>query len=338
MIRYFTSSFLVASAGLALAFLIGGFEALWIATVLSVLEVSLSFDNAVVNAQVLKNMDDIWRHRFITWGMAIAVFGMRMVFPLYIVSIALDIDPVASLMLAVSEPEQYAHALELVHTSVMGFGGTFLMMVALKFFIDIDKETHWFKTFECKFTKLGKIEAIHAAITLLGVYLVYRVILSMHGAEDATSFLVSSILGLVTYILVDGLEAFIGVETGNISGPAVKSGLASFLYLEMLDASFSFDGVLGALALTNNIFIIMIGLGVGAMFVRSLTILMVDKGTVEQFVFLEHGAFYAIFGLSVIMFTNTVYEISETVIGLVGAAFIFASIISSIKFNKIAND
>jgi hypothetical protein len=336
MLKYFTSSFWVAGIGLGLAYWIGGVQALWIATVLSVLEVSLSFDNAVVNAQVLKDMDAVWRHRFITWGMAIAVFGMRMLFPLIIVSIALGINPIASFLLAVAEPEQYAHALESVHTSVMGFGGTFLMMVAFKFFIDDEKEVHWLRQVESKLTFLGKIEAVQAAMTLVLVFFTSKIIGYLHGPEDAMSFLVSSIWGLVTYILVDGIEAFIGVEEGDATMAVAKSGLASFLYLEVLDASFSFDGVLGALALSNNIFIIMIGLGIGAMFVRSLTLLMVDKGTVDQYRYLEHGAFWAILGLAVIMFINTVFEIPETITGLIGAAFIGASILSSVKHNKSA--
>jgi hypothetical protein len=331
MLSYFRSSFIVAGIGLAAGYLLGGLEALWIVTVLSILEVSLSFDNSVVNAQVLKDMDAVWRHRFITWGMAIAVFGMRMIFPLIIVSIALGINPIASFLLAVNDPEQYAHALESVHTSVMGFGQSFLMMVALKFFIDHDKEVHWLERIETKLTFLGKIEAVQVALVLLISLLTTAVINHHANSEEASAFLIASIWGLIVFVLVDGLEAFIGVDEGEFTGAVVRSGLASFIYLEVLDASFSFDGVLGALALTNNIFIMAIGLGIGAMFVRSLTLLMVDKGTVDEFIYLEHGAFWAIFGLAVIMNINTFYEISETVTGLIGAAFIGASLISSYK-------
>jgi len=334
MIKYFGSSFLVAGVGLALAQLIGGFQALWIAFVLSILEVSLSFDNAVVNAQVLKDMDAVWRHRFITWGMAIAVFGMRMVFPLVIVSIALGINPLASFMLALNDPEQYSHALESVHTAVMGFGQSFLMMVALKFFIDDEKEIHWLKKVEMKLTFLGKIEAVQIALALFISLLTTKIISYTTSDIDATSFLVASIWGLITFVLVDGMEAFIGIEEGEITSNMVRSGLSAFIYLEVLDASFSFDGVLGALALTNNIFIMAIGLGIGAMFVRSLTLLSVDKGTIDQYRYLEHGAFWAIFGLAVIMNVNTFYEISETVTGLIGAIFIGASLISSYKEQK----
>jgi hypothetical protein len=329
MLKYFGSSFLIAGIGFVLAYFIGGYEAIWITFILSVLEVSLSFDNAIVNAQVLKGMDEVWRRRFITWGMAIAVFGMRIVFPLLIVSIAIGISPIQAFLLALNAPDDYKHALESVHTSVMGYGGSFLMLVSLKFFIDHDKDIHWLDKIEIKLTKLGKIEAIQAAITLTLVYFTSIIIKDLHGQEESSAFLIASIWGIITFILVDGLEAIIGVEDATTS--IAKSGLAGFLYLELLDSSFSFDGVLAALSLTNNIFIIAIGLGVGALFVRSLTLLMVDKGTVDEFVYLEHGAFYAIFGLSCIMLVNTVYEIPESITGLLGAVFIVSSLISSIR-------
>ena len=150
---------------------------------------------------------------------------------------------------------------------------------------------HWLEKIELKLTFLGKIEAVQVSIVLM-VSLLTTAIIKQHSAEEATSFLVASIWGLIAFVIVDGLEAFIGVNEGDLTTTVVRTGLASFIYLEVLDASFSFDGVLGALALTNNIFIMAIGLGIGAMFVRSLTLLMVDKGTVDQFIYLEHGAIW----------------------------------------------
>ena len=91
------------------------------------------------------------------------------------------------------------------------------------------------------------------------------------------------------------------------------------IYLEVLDASFSFDGVIGAFALTHNLFIIAIGLGIGAMYVRSMTIMLVERGTLAEYRFLEHGAFYAIIALSVIMFVQPLMHIPEVITGLVGA-------------------
>ena len=120
-----------------------------------------------------------------------------------------------------------------------------------------------------------------------------------------------------------------------MAGTAVKSGLAGFLYLETLDASFSFDGVIGAFAITHDIIIIAIGLGVGAMFVRSMTLMLVDKGTLGEFRYLEHGAFYAIGALSALMYIGTLMEVSEIITGLIGAGFIVLALYSSIRYNKL---
>jgi hypothetical protein len=148
------------------------------------------------------------------------------------------------------------------------------------------------------------------------------------------TFLVSGLWGVVTYVAVDGIGAFLQSPDETKELDLNKASMGMFLYLEVLDASFSFDGVVGAFAVTNNLFIIMIGLGVGAMFVRSLTILLVDKGTLAHYRYLEHGAFYAIGSLALIMFSNTVIHINETITGVIGAVLIALSIMSSVMYNK----
>jgi hypothetical protein len=95
-----------------------------------------------------------------------------------------------------------------------------------------------------------------------------------------------------------------------------------------------FDGVVGAFAITNNLFIIAIGLGVGAMFVRSLTIMLVDRGTLAEFRYLEHGAFYAIWALAAMMFLGTFRHVPEVITGLIGAVFIVLALFSSILYNR----
>jgi hypothetical protein len=118
------------------------------------------------------------------------------------------------------------------------------------------------------------------------------------------------------------------------SGEIVKSGLGGFLYLEVLDASFSFDGVIGAFALSNNMIIIALGLSVGAMFVRSMTIHLVRTGTLAQYRYLEHGAFWAIIVLGVIMLLSARYHIPETITGLLGAVLIGLSFLWSVRHNR----
>ena len=337
--KYFRGSFLVTVVGIGLgAFL--GWEAsgtvsgmlttTFIVTVLAVLEVSLSFDNAVVNATVLQQMDPVWRRRFITWGIAIAVFGMRIVFPLVIVAVIAGIGPIDAIVLAATAPDEYARILTSAHISVAAFGGAFLAMVGLKHFFDEEKDVHWIAMIEGPLTKLGRVEAMALGLVLL---VIWAVAMRLPHSHEQLDFMVSGLFGLVTFIAVDGISAVLDPE-GAASGEVTRSGAAAFLYLEVLDASFSFDGVIGAFALSNNLFVIAIGLGIGAMFVRSLTIMLVEKGTLTEYRYLEHGAFYAIIALGVIMFLKTVVHIPEAVTGLVGAAFIGAAFLDSIRYNR----
>ena len=335
---YFRNSFLVTAAGLVLAAAIGwmtthtlagALSVTFIVAVLAILEVSLSFDNAVVNAVVLKKMTPVWRRRFITWGIAIAVFGMRIVFPLLIVAIIVHIDPFSALMMAATDPDRYSQVLTSAHISVSAFGGAFLAMVGLKHFFNHEKDVHWIAVVERPLTRLGRIEAVELGLVLVLLYVVSNWLVG----NERFEFLIAGILGLVTYIAVDGVSALLNVESA-LTGEVAQSGLASFLYLEVLDASFSFDGVIGAFALSNNLFIIAIGLGVGAMFVRSLTIMLVERETLASYRFLEHGAFYAIIALAIMMFLSVVQHISEVVTGLIGAAFIVTAFCDSIRYNR----
>jgi hypothetical protein len=342
VIKYFIGSFVVTILGLAGAFwlghsfsgsLSGALSAVFICAVLSVLEVSLSFDNAVVNASVLRKMTPLWRQRFLTWGILIAVFGMRIVFPLVIVGVVAQLNPWEALVLAASRPDEYARIMQSAHIPVAAFGGAFLLMVALKYFFNSEKDVHWVSALERPLTQLGKLEAIELAVAMFVLYLISLALT----VDDARNFLVSGVFGLITFILVDGLSAVLessGAKNGSGVTDLHKASAGMFLYLEVLDASFSFDGVVGAFAITNNLFIIAIGLGIGAMFVRSLTIMLVDKGTLTQYLYLEHGAFYAIGALAAIMFLNTFNHIPEVVTGLIGAAFIGLSLWSSIRHNR----
>jgi hypothetical protein len=152
-------------------------------------------------------------------------------------------------------------------------------------------------------------------------------------AEQARSFLVAGIFGLVTFVAVDGIGAAMEVGPDKMRD-VHRASAANFLYLEVLDASFSFDGVIGAFALTNNLFVIAIGLGVGAMFVRSLTVMLVEQGTLASYRYLEAGAFYAIGALALLMMVGTVADVPEAITGLIGAAFIAVSLWSSVRYNR----
>lgn len=337
--KYFAGSLLLSLIGAVAAFGIGqyysgnvagGLQALFLATVLSILEVSLSFDNAVVNAMVLKKMTPLWQHRFLTWGIAIAVFGMRLVFPLILVGVMAQINPIDALVLAATKPDEYAKIMISAHVSIAAYGGAFLLLVALKYFFEEEKEVFWIAAIEKPLSYLGRMKAVEIALSLVVIY----IISTFQAPHEQMTFLTSGLWGVVTFVAVDGIGAFLETPVGGEQVDLHKASMGMFLYLEVLDASFSFDGVVGAFAITNNLFIIMIGLGIGAMFVRSLTIMLVDKGTLAEYRYLEHGAFYAIGALALIMFMNTIFHIPEVFTGLIGAAFIALSLWSSIRYNK----
>lgn len=330
--KHFRLSIIITVICLAIAFYWGGLTGIFIALVLGVLEVSLSFDNAVVNASVLKRMDERWQFYFLTWGILIAVFGMRLLFPIMIVSAATGIDFVGVTEMALQDPTTYAHHLEASHVQIAAFGGMFLLMVFFGFIFDEGKELHWLGRIEEKLASFGKLESIEL-ILALGLLLIIQ---NWLANEIRLEAMVAGISGIMLFVVVDSLSAiFEDEEEGEQFTSAVKkTGIMSFLYLEVLDASFSFDGVIGAFAITKDVIIIMLGLAIGAMFVRSLTVYLVRQGTLDEYVFLEHGAHYAIGVLAGIMLMSMSRHIPEVFTGLAGAILIGLSLYSSIQYKK----
>ena len=311
----------------------GALSAFGIALILAAMEVSLSFDNAVVNASVLKNWNDYWQKLFLGVGIIIAVFGMRLLFPLVIVAVAADIGIMDVWTLALNDPKTYSMHLTNHHAEVAAFGGMFLLLVFLNFLLDAEKETHWLGNFEKKLGALGKVSSISVMISI-------GVLLGCMGLVTEAQklvVLISGLWGVLVYVGVDSISNFLEKEEEGGSGVGdmvKKGGIGGFLYLEVLDASFSFDGVIGAFAITTDVVIIMLGLAIGAMFVRSMTIYLVKKGTLDQFVYLEHGAHYAIGILAAIMLASMKFHVPEIFTGLIGVAFIAASVWSSVRHRR----
>ncbi|ANE35133.1 hypothetical membrane protein (DUF475 domain) [Campylobacter iguaniorum] len=322
--KYFYSSFFITLVGLVLAYFIGGFVAVYICALLGILEVGLSFDNAVVNAKVLSKMSQKWQDRFIIFGIPIAVFGMRFLFPILIVSIVASLGMWETFSLALNDPDAYHAALAANKNQIYIFGGAFLLMVFLSFFFE-EKEISWIKFIEDSY--LVKILTQTSSMPLFIAILVGIII----------SYITSNLSYSITYFCGILLHMALNLFDEIFSSNGVKSGFMGFLYLEVLDASFSFDGVIGAFAMSENIFIIMIGLGIGAMFVRSLTLFMVHKKTLESFRYLEHGAHYAILALAIIMFINIFHEVSEALTGTIGFGFIALAFICSLVANRREN-
>jgi uncharacterized protein len=354
-LRIFGLSYAVTVVALIVAFIYGGVTGLVLCAILGILEISLSFDNAVVNATVLERMDPFWQRIFLTVGVLIAVFGMRLVFPLIIVGVTAHLNPVEAFELALqqrpaSDPTSYAALLNAAYPQIAAFGGTFLLMLFLDWLFE-DRDIKWLSWLEKPLAKIGQLSRLSIVIAL-----VVLVIMSETLGADPNVVLMAGALGLVTYLLVNGLGEFFDqggdeeAEEGEAdpaaaartsSGPSQlakatgKAGLFLFLYLEVLDAAFSFDGVIGAFAITTDPILIALGLGlIGAMFVRSLTVFLVRKGTLADYVYLEHGAHWAIGALSVILLVGIGYHIDEIITGLIGVAFILAAFLSSVLRNR----
>ena len=341
MLKYFKLSLIITIIGLITAYFWSeyrvagsGFLALFIVCVLSILEVSLSFDNAVVNAMKLEKMTKEWQHRFLTWGIIIAVFGMRLLFPILIVSVFAKISLLETAKITLTNVDKYTHYLHLTHAPVLFFGASFLMMLFFHYFFNENKNIHWIKFLEDNMAKLGNIEGIETVLTLGIIYVVQNFL----PEQTRLAVVLSGLSGVMLYIVIHGLSQWMDKHAPhtniNCAKQSFKAGLVSFLYLELIDASFSLDGVLGAFALSKDVIIITIGLAIGAMFVRSFTIMLVDKKTLQKYVFLEHGAHWAIGVLAVIMFCSTIKEVPEVITGIAGLVLIIWAFISSLLYNK----
>ncbi|MEV6556763.1 DUF475 domain-containing protein [Nocardia sp. NPDC051756] len=352
VLRIFGMSIIVTVLSLAAALLYGGPTALALAAILGILEVSLSFDNAVINATVLERMSAFWQRIFLTIGVLIAVFGMRLVFPLAIVWVTAGLNPVKAFDLALNPPADgaanfpngdpsYETLLTDAHPQIAAFGGMFLLLLFLNFIFE-KRDITWLSWLERPLAQLGKLD-MFSVVVAAGALVVTAELIAAD--DDRATVLVSGLLGMVVYIVVDGLGSMFHTEEHSEGGPSElvkatgKAGFFLFLYLEVLDASFSFDGVIGAFAVTSDPIIIALGLGlIGAMFVRSITVYLVRKGTLSEYVYLEHGAHWAIGALAVILFISIGVHINEIITGLVGVAFIGAAFITSVIRNRREDD
>jgi hypothetical protein len=359
LLKTFGWSFAITALGLVAAVFYGGWEAFGIVAILSVLEISLSFDNAVVNAGILKKMNAFWQKIFLTVGVLIAVFGMRLVFPVVIVAISAKMGPVEAVDLALNNKDRYQELVTDAHPAIAAFGGMFLLMIFLDFIFE-DRDIQWLRWIERPLAKLGKVDMLSVCISLI-VLLITSFTFATHAhqhggahVDKAQTVLIAGIAGLITYMIVGGLSGYFedkleeeeereheeeeeAARTGKKRSPVVLAGQAAFfmfLYLEVLDASFSFDGVIGAFAITNDIVLMALGLGIGAMYVRSLTVYLVRQGTLDDYVYLEHGAHYAIGALAVILMVTIQYQINEVITGLVGVVLIAWSFWSSVRRNR----
>lgn len=327
----------VAACGLGLAIVLAwqGATAAWVTLVLLMLEISLSFDNAVVNARVLERLTPGQQRFFLTWGLVIPVFGVRFAGPLLMVSLAGGVGFGDAFAAAIHDPERYRELLDLAEPRILAFGGMFLLMVFLRYFFDEAKTLHWFRPLERRLSQAGRVESLEIAVALL-ILLALDLTLSGPLRGDV---MIAGVIGLVLQLLSTSLSDAFGDEEQAGARLAAGGGLASLLYLELLDASFSLDGTIGAFAITSHLELILIGLGLGALFIRSLTLMLSRERALDQLVYLEHGAHYAIGALGLVMLLQVLLSrsgvtIPEWLTGLIGVVLLLLSFVDSRRHRR----
>ena len=306
---------------------------------LCVFETVTSIDNAIINADILATMKEWARRWFLTWGLIIAVFIVRGLLPWVIIWASTpSLGPIGALTATFSGDESVTAAIEQTAPYLLMAGGIFLVLLFLHWLLIEEKNCivpgeRFIVRFEPWFN------AIAAAVLLVVI------LISMNINPYLT---VAAAIGFVVYYIIMGIRIFadkksLELERSGSSeeNPDPKAGnhsdISKLVLLEVIDTSFSFDGVIGAFAFTMSVPLILIGNGLGALVVRELTIRNIDN--IRKFAYLKNGAMYSIFCLGILMcmegfgVETPIWTAPALTIGIV-AFFLWLSILK-IKRNKI---
>jgi hypothetical protein len=333
LLRFYGFSIVVTLVVWLVVGVYSGISALVTVIILTLLEVTFSFDNAVINSRILVSLSRFWQTLFLTVGIFLAVFVVRFLLPILIVALTAGIGLGEVISLALNNPTEYSRELHESAHIIDAFGGTFLLLVGASFFIDAGKKLHWVKLIEQPLAKAGKLQFFTIATMVVMTIGIYVANLHHFESSERNAILIAGVVAIALHVLMGFFDK---LSTGQQKSTATqKVGMAaftSFMYLQLLDASFSLDGVIGAFAITSSVVLIAAGLGAGAVWVRSMTVHLVRAGTLAKYKFLEHGAHWAILVLGVIMLMKLYgLELPEWAVGSVGLVFIFFSITSSIR-------
>lgn len=296
-----------------------GLSSLITVLILAGIEISFSFENAIINAKILKRMNYFWQQLFMTVGIIFAVFVVRFLVPIILVAVTASLSIRKVTDLALHHPHQYSLYLEDAHTIIAAFGGMFLLMIFLDFVFET-RPVMWIEPLEKKLSKLGKQESL-SLIVAAGILILTTVFL----ATDRAEVLFAGVVGLLIYLIINTLEsAYMPSEINDAQMVKrfAKAGIVGFLYLELIDASFSMDGVIGAFAITTDIILITAGLAIGALFVRAMTVHLLRRGTLQKYIYLDHGAHYAIGLLALLLLITIRHELPQWLTGLSGILII----------------
>jgi len=269
-------------------------ESIAIVLGLVVFEVVNSVDNAVVNASVLKTMSVLWRKRFLVIGIITSVFLVRFLLPLVIVWISVPTISLSEIFLAFSGQSQIAEtAITIQKPIILMFGAVFLLYLYFHWLFLEQKDHLYIERF---------LKEKHGA-WFFAVAAVLLVII-MYFARFNPLMMLAAAVGSATFFIIYGLrETAKTSEENMVAGTSGLGDISKFVYLEVLDATFSFDGVVGAFAFTINLLLILIGMGIGAIVVRELTVKGIDS--IGKYKYLKNGALTSIGFLGLFMLVES---------------------------------
>lgn len=296
---------------------------------LIVFEVVSSVDNAIINAHVLKTMSQKWRKIFLIWGIFFAVFVIRGLVPLLVVWLSVpQLGFVGVFQAAFSGSSDFAHQVEANKGMILLGAGVFMLLLYLHWLF-LEKKDPYFVPDKLVKEQHGVWFFAFAAVILVSL---------LYLAKASPALMLSAAVGNAVFFIIYGFREQAEKQEEKLQGPNNMSDLSKLMYLEVLDASFSFDGVFGAFAFTTAIPLILIGNGIGALVVRQLTISGIDK--VANYKWLKNGAMTSIGILGLIMISEgfglEIPEYLPTALTLALVGLTFWSSHKLLKKQKIA--
>jgi hypothetical protein len=293
------------------------FEIVVILLGLLAFEIVNSMDNAIVNAHVLKTMSALWRRRFLIMGVLTSVFLVRFMLPLAIVWFSVPGIDLGELFSSFTLGNEVAsQAVEANKHLILVFGGVFLLFLYF----------HWL-FLEKKPDKplfLERFLRKEHGVWFFGFAAIILVAIMYFARADPMMMLAAAV-GSAAFFILYGFKQTAEEQERKLEKKPGVGDLSKFMYLEVLDTTFSFDGVIGAFAFTTNLLLIVIGIGVGALVVREMTIRGIDH--VAKYKWLKNGAMTSIGFLGLFMVLESfgldlpVYIPTAVTFSMIGIAF-----------------
>lgn len=278
---------------------------------LALFETITSIDNAIINAEVLTTMSERARRWFLTWGLLIAVFAIRGLLPFLIVwGVNPSIGPIGAITATFSNDPHVIEAVESSAPILLVGGGTF--MIFLFFHWLFMEPKHFGLRGERFFLKQGVW--FYAVVSLILSAIVYLCL------QINPYMALGAVIGSTAFFITHGFKENAAEEEEKLINSS-RSDLSKIFFLEVIDTTFSIDGVLGAFAFTLSVPLILLGNGIGAFVVREMTIRNIDR--IKKYVYLKNGAMYSVFFLGLIMVLHSFgFDIPEWVSPLVTASVV----------------